>query len=155
MGNELVSDSLTPNGGESEGSTAFSYTKVFEEHLPYYLSIGMPYELYWRGDCTLVKAYRKADEMRKKRKNEELWLQGLYVYEAICNASPILHAFAKKGTTALPYPTEPYPITEADAKQREEDKDKRKFENNKEKMRAWAAAVNKQFQIKREEENDG
>lgn len=39
-----------------------------------------------------------------------LWLQGRYVYEAIQNLSPILHAFAKKGTKAEPYRNEPYDL---------------------------------------------
>ena len=32
----------------------------------------------------------------------------MYIYEAICDVSPILHAFAKSGTRPRPYPEKPY-----------------------------------------------
>ena len=66
---------------------------------------------YWDSDCTLVVPYRKADEIRKERVNQEMWLQGMYIYDAISRLTPVLHAFAKKGTKAKPYVDEPYPIT--------------------------------------------
>lgn len=77
---------------------------------PYYLTAGMTERQYWDGDCTLVRAFRKADKLRLERRNQELWIQGMYIYEAFGNVSPLLHAFAKKGTKALPYRAEPYPI---------------------------------------------
>lgn len=46
--------------------------------------------------------------MRQKRVNAEAHLQGMYVYDAILRASPMLHAFSSKGTKPLPYPAEPY-----------------------------------------------
>ena len=70
----------------------------------------MSYDEYWNGDVWAVVAYNKAEKRRKERKNQELHLQGMYFYEALCDASPILHAFAKKGTKAHPYRTEPYKL---------------------------------------------
>ena len=32
-----------------------------------------------------------------------MWLQGMYIYDAISRLSPILRAFAKKGPKAQPY----------------------------------------------------
>ena len=96
-----------------------SYTEVFYANFPYYLSIGMSAEEYWNGDCELVKYYRKAQELRTHIKNQELWLQGLYVYEALCAVSPVLHAFAQKGTKPLPYPSRPYPLTEKEKEEQE------------------------------------
>jgi hypothetical protein len=87
---------------------------MFYDQFPYYLSIGMTSEQYWDGDPSLPKYYRKADELSKKRRNQELWLQGMYIYEALCDVAPILHSFAKKGTKPLPYPDHPYAITERD-----------------------------------------
>lgn len=46
--------------------------------------------------------------MQIERKEWELWKQGVYVYEALCDVSPIVHAFSKKGTKPLPYPSKPY-----------------------------------------------
>ena len=39
-----------------------------------------------------------------------MWLQGMYIYDAICDASPILRPFVKKGTRPVPYPSEPYDL---------------------------------------------
>ncbi len=68
----------------------------------------MTYEQYWYGDTNLVEAYRKADSLRLKRKNAEMWLQGMYIYDAIGRLSPILRAFPQKGTKAIPYIDKPY-----------------------------------------------
>lgn len=83
---------------------------MFEHEAPYYLSIGMTYQEYWNGDVWSIVDARRADKLRADRKNQELWLQGMYFYEAMGAISPLLHAFAKKGTHAAPYRAEPYPI---------------------------------------------
>lgn len=46
-----------------------------------------------------------------ERTNAELWLQGMYVYEALCDVSPVLVAYPKKGAKVAPYAAEPYPIS--------------------------------------------
>ena len=88
-----------------------SYTEIFNEAFPYYLSIGMSYELYWYGEPNLVKAYREADEMRVNRMNYEAWLQGLYVYQAVGALYPVFNPFSKQ-KKAEEYLKEPIVITE-------------------------------------------
>lgn len=66
----------------------------------------MTWEQYWYGDVWMIQAYYEAEKRRIKRIDEQAWLQGLYFYEALCDASPILHAFAKKGTKPIPYRSE-------------------------------------------------
>lgn len=80
----------------------------------------MTYDLFWNSDCTLVRAYRKADKLRLERKNEEFWLQGMYIYEALCDVSPILRAFAKNGTRAYLYAKEPYSFSKEEQEQKKE-----------------------------------
>ena len=92
-----------------------------------------------------MKYYRKADEMRMDRKNYELWLQGMYIYEAICDASPILHAFAKRGTKPHPYSDKPYALTNDQRKQNEESKEKKICEKGKLFMEAFMKANNSKF----------
>ncbi len=134
MDSELVSDSETSEktrgGEESENGTSspLAYTDIFNENFPYYLSIGMSYEEYWNKDADLVKSYRRADEYKRERKNQELWLQGLYVYTAMANLSPIFHDFAKKGTKAEPYPDKPYPITSKEVREEKERKERKRYE---------------------------
>lgn len=84
------------------------------------MSIGMSYDEFWNQDVHMVVAYRKANELRDKRRNQELWLQGAYIYEALCDASPLFRFSMKRGVVRPePYAKEPYPITAAEAKERE------------------------------------
>lgn len=84
------------------------------------MSIGMSYDEFWNGDVALVGVYRKAQELRDKRKNQELWLQGMYIYEALCDVSPLFRFSMKKGVVKPePYAKEPYPITEDEVRERE------------------------------------
>ena len=132
MGGELLTDSSPSD----EGQELKTYTETFYEHFPFYLSIGMTYEQYWEDDADLVIYYRKAYQLSKERKNQELWLQGLYVYEAICDVSPILHAFAKKNTKPRPYPKEPYALTKQETERRKENDEKERYERIKRNMQA-------------------
>lgn len=129
-----------------------SYSEIFDKVFPYYLSIGMSAEQFWEGECFLVKAYREAERLRTDRKNQELWLQGLYIYEALCNVSPVLHAFAKQGTKPLPYPSEPYPITEQQLKRSQEEKEKQEWEKQKRSLEVMATIINNKFKEVRENE---
>lgn len=104
----------------------------------------MTYEQYWDGEPLLPKYYREAERLRAKRRNQEMWLQGMYVYEAICDASPILHDFAKRGTKPHPYSKEPYAIydTESDRARTKEVRQKQTFEKGKTLMTQWMEAHN-------------
>lgn len=119
MDSELVSGSLSVDvGSEPNGRSPFlTYTEQFYEVFPYYLSIGMTADQFWNDDPTLVIYYRKAAELKNERMNQELWLQGMYIYEALCDVSPIMNAMAKKGTKPHPYPESPYPISDRQRKQ--------------------------------------
>jgi hypothetical protein len=143
----LVSGSLSAReGSEPNGSLPFfTYTERFYEQFPYYLSIGMTPDQYWNGDPALAKSYRKADEISLDRRNQELWLQGMYIYEAICDASPILHAFAKKGTKPLPYPEKPYAITEKQREKNSQSKEKAISDKGKKMMEAFMKINNSKF----------
>lgn len=150
----MVSDSLSNDidsadkGSERDNRSAspFPYTEVFEKKFPYYLSIGMTEEQYWDRDCCLVKFYREAEELRKERVNHEAWLQGMYIYDALGRISPILRAFAKKGTKPQPYMEEAYPIT----KKTMEDAKTKKERVNQQKglryMQAYMVSNNQRFE---------
>ena len=144
----MVTSSESVEGDGQSVPFSNSYTSKFYEVFPYYLSIGMTPEQYWDGDPSLPKYYRKADELKWKRKNQELWLQGMYIYEALCDVSPIFHAFAKRGTKPSPYPDHPYSLT---ANEREDEKKKqeaRDREKARRYMEAQMAKLNKRFESK-------
>ena len=95
VSDSLLTDESANKGSERENRSAPpSYSEIFLAKFPYYLSIGMTEEQYWDRDCCLVKFYREAEEIRRERVNQELWLQGMYFYDALARVSPILHAFA-------------------------------------------------------------
>lgn len=56
----------------------------------------MTEEQFWRGDPNLAGAYMKAQRIRDERRNQELWLQGVYFYSAL--STVISNAFGKPGT---------------------------------------------------------
>ena len=104
------------------------------------MSIGMTYDEFWEGDAVLPKYYREAHEYRNTQKNQELWMQGLYIHEAV--GIVIGNAFRKKGAKVEKYPDKPYPITKLEQKYEQEQKEL-KEKQNREKAKAifsaWAA----------------
>ena len=103
------------------------------------MSIGMTYDEFWNQDVRLVEVYRRAAELRDKRRNQELWLQGMYMYEALCDASPLFRFSMKKGSIKPePYAKEPYPITASEVKAREEREARAKEERLKAEFAAFA-----------------
>lgn len=148
MDGQLVSGSPSADDtvGERSEPSPISYSKQFWDMFPVYLAMGMTAEQYWDGDPMLAKYYRRAEEIRNERRNQELWLQGMYIYDAILCASPILHAFAKKGTKPKPYPTQPYALTAKERKKEKEDKERKAYAKGKRYMEAFIASTNKKFQ---------
>lgn len=46
----------------------------------------MTHDQYWYGDPWLVVTYKKAHMMRVEQRNQELWLQGAYFFNALSTA---------------------------------------------------------------------
>lgn len=111
---------------------------MFEDVFPYYLSIGMTYELFWLEEPKLVISYRKADEISRRRQNGEMWVNGMYTAEAL--AATVGNMFAKGNKHK--YPDEPFPITEQENRERIERAQKAKMEKMKALFTAKALAVN-------------
>jgi hypothetical protein len=106
--------------------------------LPYYLAVGMSYDQFWYGSPEMVIAYRRADEIRKRRMNEELWLNGIYTAEAL--ASTVGNMFAKG--SKYQYPAEPKPITMAEVEERRERDERARIEAIKARFTARALNIN-------------
>ena len=107
--------------------------------------MGMSADEYWNGDADLVIYYRQAEELKNEKLNQELWLQGMYIYEAIADISPILHAFAKKGTKPKPYPSQPYSLTTKQQEKEQLRKDKAVYAKGKQRLEALMTGLNKKF----------
>ena len=102
----------------------------------------MTYEQFWDGEPSLTVFYRKAYNLERDRRNQELWLQGYYVYNAIGAFAEILPAFPKKGAKVKPYLKEPVSLTVAEAEERREREQKEKMERIKQRMISRALELN-------------
>lgn len=108
----------------------------------------MTCEQFWEQDCELVKYYRRAAQIRQDLKNQDAWVQGAYFYEALCDAAPILRAFAKKGTKATPYRKEPFELYAKTSRPEREKVEEKHDDRAKAYMEAFAIANNRKFQTK-------
>ena len=80
----------------------------------------MTYEEFWHGDPYLCVYYREADLYRFERENRHMWLQGMYIHEAVAKAIGI--TFAPKGKKVEPYTQYPYACTERELQAEKERK---------------------------------
>ena len=103
----------------------------------YYMTMGVTYEEFWFGDYTKFKYVARQYDAQRKLQNEDAWLQGAYVYDAVATA--LGNAFRKKGAKAQNYlerPLQVYPKTE------EEERYEAEMERRKiiKRLNAWKAA---------------
>lgn len=65
----------------------------------------MSYDEFWYGDPFRAVAYRAAHRLRIEQANQQIWLQGLYINNAVAVA--INNAFSKQKQK---YVSEPIPL---------------------------------------------
>ena len=121
-------------------SSGKSLTEIFEELFPYFLSIGMTYKQFWEDDPSLAKYYREAHELSNRQRNQELWLQGIYICDAM-NAT-VGNMLSKKSARKIQYPDKPYPITETELRQKQQAEKQEKIEKMKTAFMAKAMELN-------------
>ena len=109
------------------------------------MAMGVPCYEYWNGDYTLLKYYVEAHRLEVERRNEQLWLQGMYFYEGVTVA--LQQAFSKH--TSAKYPDKPHRITPLS-------EDEQKIENEKKvaEFRAQLVALGKRFEAKHKRERE-
>ena len=100
----------------------------------------MTYEQFWNGEPEQAAVYRKADEIRRRRINEEMWLNGMYTADAL--ASTVGNMFSKSKNK---YPTEPRPVTRAEIEARKEREQKLKIEKIKATFMTKALSINEKI----------
>ena len=126
-------------------------TKIFEDNCPFFIAMGMSYQQYWEEDPTIAKYYLKAYKIEEERTEWMLWKLGVYGYEALCDVSPVLHAFAKKGTKPLPFADKPLFIDNSVMETAKEKQEKEEKEAKNERLKAevafdvWARMMSKKF----------
>ena len=110
--------------------------------------MGMTWAQFWLEEPEIAAAYRKAELIRRRRMNEELWLQGIYVAEAL--SSTVGNMFSK-GQKHL-YPAEPFPITVEEQQERREREEKARMERLKAAFIAQSLQVNTKLGVKAHDE---
>lgn len=73
---------------------------------------GMSYEQFWYDDPWMVVAYREAFLLRQRHRNEQMWIQGAYIANAVSTA--INNAFSKRKHDYMKAPLDIYPKTQAE-----------------------------------------
>lgn len=150
MDNELVTGSeshAATGGGNRRRPVVSRYGEKFEELCGYYMSIGMTYHDYWDGDAMMAKYFREADELSRERENYNAWLHGVYIYEALLDASPALNALSKK-KKPYPYRKSPIPITKTETIRKKDEENREKLNNGLNVFRDMIAGINKKFEKK-------
>ena len=115
-----------------------------------YMMYGMTYEQYWDGPAELVKYYRKLHALRAAQRNQELWVQGRYIYDALCAAAPIFNPLSKE-SAPREYVKEPYPLTAAEATARRKRDEEAEAQKLKDYLLHKMAAINNARQEARDD----
>ena len=76
---------------------------------------GMTYEQYWFGDPWMTRAFAQAYLLKRKAKNEELWLEGIYLGNAF--QTVIGNAFGKQKQKYFEKPLDIFEKTQAEKDQ--------------------------------------
>lgn len=155
MEEELVS-TLFPKGepvGDVElinPRSPFAYTRFFEDALPYFMVMGMSPQEFWEGDASLARAYRQAYDMKMDTefniRNEQAWIQGMYIYATLLKISPLFSSFADSKTKYGDYMDKPFDFGQTeDEEVSEEIQEQRERDKNLARMRGWVANFDHKF----------
>lgn len=107
---------------EAENESDTPIGDMLDKICPYYMMIGVPYDEFWNGDYTHLKYYVEKHKLDIERRNQELWLQGMYFYDALSTA--ISNAMARNRSGHKNYPDKPYRITEQSEEEKKAEKEK-------------------------------
>lgn len=138
MGDRLISE------GEKPADEPRDWGDIFDEMFPHYLVMGMTPEQYWDGESGLKKAYRKAYKIRMETEariaDRNMWIQGMYIRDALASTPQFVAGFIPKGVRIPPYPDKS--ISEQVDENRKEEKRK---ENEQKQMKLAMAMLQAKF----------
>ena len=109
---------IEPTEPPSENNKEEWISDWLDELCPYYMFLGVSCEEFWHGDYTVLKYYVRADELHRQKMSEELWMAGLYNFNAVSTALSNFHFDGKKHKVNR-YMEEPIrliPLTETEKK---------------------------------------
>lgn len=110
------------------------FTEYLDTICPYFMHYGMTWQEFWFESIDRLHDYWQKNQFDIERRNEELWLQGLYIQEAVAAVFDTKHR--------VKYPDKPHRITEKTEAEKETE-NKRKVEQMREQLmdikRRWDA----------------
>lgn len=106
---------------------------------------GMTYEEYWYGDPWMVRAFAQTYLLKRRVRNEELWLEGIYMANAF--QTVIGNAFGKHKLKYLEKPLDIFEKTEAEKKQ--------EIRNERQKLINWLSRLKRATDSKQGVDKDG
>lgn len=83
----------------------------------------MTYEQYWEGNPYIVKQFEEAHKLRNQQKNEEMFIMGHYVFQAIMTAISNVH-FDNQPHKTNEYLEKPFDLTPKTKEQKENEVEK-------------------------------
>ena len=119
METELSGSSVSADGEKPQ----YEISNYLDTICPYYLMYGMSWDEFWNESLERLTAYWQAHQFAIESRNQELWLQGLYIRDAVACC---LNKRAK-------YPEKPHRITEMTEAEKQEE-NRRKVEQLREQL---------------------
>jgi hypothetical protein len=118
-----VGDRLTEEEKKSKQTSPTPYGDMFDEALPQYLAIGMPYDIFWDGEYGTKKAFRKAYQLRVENEQRiadtNNWYMGQYIAAALQAVPLFVAGFNTKGANLPDYPDKPFFVKHEEQKKEE------------------------------------
>lgn len=137
METELSGDSVSV---EDESPQEFTFSKYLDTICPYFLNYGMTWDEFWYGSVDRLHAYWQKHQFAVEQRNQELWLQGLYIRMAVASCLDNKNK----------YPDKPHRITEMTEVEQELE-NKRKVE----KLRAQLVEIKQRWDAKHKGDEAG
>ena len=99
------------------------------------MAYGMTWEQFWFGDPWMARAYAQSYLLKRKIRNEEMWINGIYIANAF--QTVLGNAFGKRQLKYMEKPLDIYGKTEAE-KKREVRNERQKLINGLNKLKKSA-----------------
>lgn len=132
--------------------------EAFDRVFPDYLIMGMTPEQFWDGESWLKKHYRAAYRQRVRNeeriRDQQAWLMGIYVRDALQSVAMLVNGFVPNGASPMPYPEAPR-LEKAEKEKAQADKKKREELQMQRAMamfQAMASGFNRNFEKKQKEQ---
>lgn len=118
------------------------------------MSIGVSYNDFWHNDeFEICKYALQAEKISQRRRNSELWLNSVYMFRALIDASPAFHDFGDGKSHEIKFSIEePFPLSKEEADKKEEEKQIAFSEEFARRMQAIARMHNQKIEEKTKEE---